>query len=86
MKRCYNIRQVTLSGESGDVSHLTVESWKERLLELARGYKAEDMWNLDETGWFWKALPDKEFGLKKRARIDSRLLSLLVQQVRKRCQ
>ena len=36
MKRRYNIRQVTLSGESGNVSRLTVESWKERLPELAR--------------------------------------------------
>ncbi len=64
-KRRYGIRQVTVSGESGDVSDLTVESWKERLPELVRGYKAEDIWNLDETGCFWKALPDKGFGRKK---------------------
>ena len=64
-KRRYGIKQVIVSGESGDVSDLTVESWKERLPELLRGYKPEDIWNLDETGCFWKALPDKGFGQKK---------------------
>ena len=28
-KRRYNIRQITVSGESGDVSGVTVDSWKE---------------------------------------------------------
>jgi len=23
------------------------------------GYKADDTWNVDETGCFWKALPDE---------------------------
>ena len=34
-----------------------------RLLSTAgqnvRGYKPESIWNMDETGQFWKALPDK---------------------------
>ena len=47
-----------ISGESGEVSGKTVESWKERLPEIVDGYKAEDIWNMDETGCFWKALPD----------------------------
>ena len=33
----YNIKQVTVSGESGDVRLDTVESWKERLPELLHG-------------------------------------------------
>ena len=64
-KRQYNIRQIQVSGESGDVSDTTVESWKERLPELVRGYRAEDIWNLDENGCFWRSLPDKGFGQKK---------------------
>ena len=50
-----------VSGESGDVSGATVDSWKERLPDILQGYSAEDIWNLDETGRFWRALPDKGF-------------------------
>ena len=53
---------MTVSGESGDVSGATVDSWKERLPHILEGYSAQDIWNLDETGCFWRALPDKGFG------------------------
>ena len=55
---------MTISGESVDESGLTVDSWKERLPEIVQGYSNEDIWNLDESGVFWKALPDKGFGQK----------------------
>ncbi len=55
-KKHHNIRQVTISGEAGDVAGETVQSWKERLLET---YEANKIWNLDETGCFWRALPEK---------------------------
>ena len=51
--------------ESGDVQGETVESWKERLLEIARGCSSDDVWYMDETGIFWRALPDRGFGKKK---------------------
>ena len=41
-----------------------MDSWKELLPELVRGYSAENVWNLDETGWFWRALPEHGFGKK----------------------
>ena len=63
-KKGYNIKQMKISGESGDVSGPTVESWKERLPELIEGYSSDDIWNIDETGLFWKALPDRGFGSK----------------------
>ena len=43
----------------------TVASWKERLPELLEGYSAENIWNLDETGCFWHALPEHGFGKKR---------------------
>ena len=58
------MRYVKISGESADVSGVTVESWKERVCELVEGYAAEDIWNLDETGCFWRALPDRGFAQK----------------------
>lgn len=60
-----NIKQRTISGESGDVRSDTDESWRERLPQILEGYKPEDIWNVDETGCFWKALPDKGLGQMK---------------------
>ncbi len=38
-KKRYNIRQVTIQGESGDVSGVTIQSWKERLPEILKEYR-----------------------------------------------
>lgn len=55
-----NLKQLT-SGEAGDEA---VEAWKERLKPLLSGYKAEDIWNEDETGYLYRALPDKTLAEK----------------------
>ncbi len=72
VEKRYNIRQVVVSGESGDVSGETVDSWKERLPELVQGYKSEDIWNIDETGCFWRALSDRGFAQKGQRRKESK--------------
>ena len=36
-----------------------------RLPEIVRGYELKDIWNADETGLFWRALPDKSLSVKK---------------------
>ena len=66
-KKKHNIRQVTVSGECGDVRGETVSSWKERIPEIVTGYTPSNIWNLDETGCFWRALPEKGFGEKSKA-------------------
>ena len=53
---------LNISGESSDVSGITVELWKERVCELVEGYAAEDIW---KQGVFGKpfqivVLPKKE--------------------------
>ena len=55
----YGIKQRAVEGESGQIKTETVESWMERLRELCKGYKLEDIWNEDETGCFFRGLPDK---------------------------
>ena len=55
----YGIRERQISGESLDVSEVTVGSWIERLRELCKGYHLKDIWNMDESGCFFKALPSK---------------------------
>jgi hypothetical protein len=53
------LKQLAVIGEAGSVSHATVAGWYERMKELTRGYKKEDIWNVNESGCFFKALPDK---------------------------
>lgn len=61
-KSHYGIKQRAVGSESGQVQTETVESWMERLRESCKGYKPEDIWNEDETGCFFRALPDKSLG------------------------
>ena len=57
-------KHFSVCGESGDVQGCMVDSWKERLPEIVAGCKKEDVWNMYESGVFWRALLDKEFGEK----------------------
>ena len=66
-KKRYNVKQVKVNRESADVRGETVDSWKERLPEIVGGYAKEDVWNMDETGVFWQALPERGFGQKGKA-------------------
>ena len=43
------------------MSGVTVSSWKERLPEIRMGYDRKNIYNLDETGCFWRALPERGF-------------------------
>ena len=60
----HSIKQMRVCGESGDVRGETVDSWKERLPEILQCYAKGDIWNMDETGVFWRALPEYGFGQK----------------------
>ena len=61
-KQRYNVKRITICGESGDVSGETVTSWKERLPEIVSGYAKRNIFNWDEAGCFWRALPTRGFG------------------------
>ena len=66
-KARHNIKQRVISGESGDVRGETVESWLERIPAIVEGYDAKNIWNCDEMGCFWKALPDKGLAERKKS-------------------
>jgi len=51
--------------EKLDVAEETVEGWHGRMKTLMEGYKAEDIWNENETGCFYGALPEKTLGERK---------------------
>ena len=63
-KQNYNLQRMATAGEDGDVSSETLESWNEREREITRGWKPDDVWNMDETGSFWKGLPDTSLNEK----------------------
>jgi hypothetical protein len=50
-----------LCGDSGDVNGATVINWKERLPTLTEGYEPRDIYNMDESGLFFKTSADKSF-------------------------
>ena len=69
-KHRYNIKLHVQHGEAGSVPDSAEEEMK-ALQEVAEGYAEEDIYNMDETGLFWKMMPSWELssqslpGLKK---------------------
>lgn len=59
-----NVSWNTVCGEANSVSSTDVTTWKEKLPSLVNGYAARDIFNFDETGMFYRALPDKTFTVK----------------------
>ena len=55
----HNIGSATLSGERASVDLGSVASWKERLPTITKDFALADIYNMDETGLFFRALPDK---------------------------
>ena len=56
-KARHNIHFAALSGEAADVNPTVVDDWEKRLETILEGYKLEDIYNADETGVFFQALP-----------------------------
>ena len=48
-------------GESREVNPKTIEDWIAKLPELTEGYSLSDMYNMDETGLFFRAMNNKSF-------------------------
>lgn len=45
-----------------------VEKWKSKLSDLIKDKQAKDIYNIDETGLFWKLLPTKTFAFQSESR------------------
>ena len=58
-KTTYSVKERHIVGEAGDVSTETVTSWMERINKFIESYSLENVWNIDKSGCFSKALPDK---------------------------
>ena len=54
-----------ISGESAGVCATTTEEWKHRLTTIINEYSDDDIYNADETGLLFKAIPDRSLVLNK---------------------
>ena len=61
----YNINFRVISGESRAVNQNTIDDWKSRLLSIIEHYDPADIFNCDETGLFYKLMPDKSLTVDK---------------------
>ena len=59
LKKKYKISLVATSGESASANKSGAEKFKETINNLTQGYSDEEIFNIDETGLFWRAMPDK---------------------------
>jgi len=71
-QRRYGIRSVSLHGEAASADkvaadHYVSETFREIIEE--GGYKPEQVFNMDETGLFWKRMPSRTFIMKDEAKV-----------------
>ena len=67
-KKRHNIVFKTLCGESSSVDDVSLDQWRESVLKrtLAK-YQPSDVYNADETGLFWRLLPNKTMDFRGQA-------------------
>ena len=58
-KKQYGIKQYQFHGEAAQVNPATIEMKMHQIQELASLYHPDDVYNMDETGLYWKLSPDK---------------------------
>lgn len=64
-KKRHCITYKSVCGEKRSVDEATTHSWTEEVLKPALAkYNSADVFNADETGLFWRLLPDKTFSFK----------------------
>lgn len=57
----HQLKMANLHGEGAEVSEEVVEQWMEKIPELCVGYEPKNIFNVDETGMFFRAVPTKSF-------------------------
>jgi hypothetical protein len=57
----YNIKCKELEGEAGSVDESTIQEWFSKVSNMIEDYEDKDVYNLDETGLFYKAERGKSF-------------------------
>lgn len=64
-KKRHNITFRAICGENASVDRSVCEDWKEVTLKpVLQCYSANDVFNADDTGLYWRLLPDKTHTVK----------------------
>lgn len=63
-RKRHGINFRAICGESSSVNMEIVENWQEKIPSIIDGYAPENILNADETGLFFRALPDKTLCFK----------------------
>ena len=64
-RKHFGAESVALSGESTDVREEDVAHWSKRLSIVCAGYELCNIFNADETGLFYCALPNRSMGAER---------------------
>lgn len=60
----HNLAFKSICGEEKSVDLQQVSDWMEKLKEICDGYEAENIYNADETGLFYRIMPNKTLCFK----------------------
>ncbi|XP_060597343.1 tigger transposable element-derived protein 6-like [Ruditapes philippinarum] len=63
-KERHSIKEFKVSGESAGVDTDVVKNFKSQIPEIIGDYSLDDVFNCDETGLYFRALPDKMLSVK----------------------
>lgn len=63
-RKRHNISFGLMSGERGDVNTDTVKDWREKLKLICKGYEPQNIFNMDETGLFFRETTRKTLFVK----------------------
>ena len=63
-KKRHQISCVKMNGESEKVNMETVDDFKQRLSDIVKGYSANNIFNADETGLFFRCMPTRTLNIK----------------------
>ena len=63
-KNRYNIGRLRLCGEAASVDHGTCEEWKEKLPKIIEGYSESEIFNCDESAFYYKMISHQTLGQK----------------------
>ena len=60
----YGVKLAVLCVELIEVLEVVVQDWAQRLPELCKDYAPKDIFNADETGLYFRALPTRSMVVK----------------------
>ena len=76
LKKRHGITFKTVQGEAGAVDSQSLLEWQQQILQPLLGqFSADDVFNLDETGLFWRLLPNKTMSFRGNGALEERKAS-----------